>query len=86
MNQFGFAMAGEFSLAFNDCGEFVNGVNMGAHYDGTYPGGGQVYGSCATYTDYTQWSAQTKQQMMAFGMAQMDSTRNYFFCASRLLF
>lgn len=37
MQAFGFSFAGEWSLAVNDCGRFVNGVGLGTRQEGTYP-------------------------------------------------
>ncbi|POW14486.1 hypothetical protein PSTT_02961 [Puccinia striiformis] len=34
---FGFNFAGEYSLAVNDCGLWLNNVGVGSRYDGTYP-------------------------------------------------
>ncbi|KAI9629154.1 hypothetical protein KEM48_011000 [Puccinia striiformis f. sp. tritici PST-130] len=34
---FGFNFAGEYSLAVNDCGLWLNNIGVGSRYDGTYP-------------------------------------------------
>lgn len=44
-------MAGEWSLAINDCGKWVNNIGNGQRFDGTYfnPDGGLAFagvGSC----------------------------------------
>lgn len=58
-------MSGEWSLATNDCGKYLNGVNLGANYDGTYDswGTGQTYGDCSGFTDVDQFSDEYKRQL-----------------------
>jgi aryl-phospho-beta-D-glucosidase BglC (GH1 family) len=48
MTAFGLTSAGEFSNAINDCGTFLNGVGLGARYDGYLHKRGPwpVVGSC----------------------------------------
>lgn len=77
---FGIGMGGEFSLAPNDCGLFVNGVGVGIRYDGTY---GQEfttkYGDCKQWDDWENYSDSTKTNLHRFATVQMDSLRNFFF-------
>lgn len=40
-------ICGEFSGAITDCTKWINGRNIGARYDGTYPDSGPAIGSCA---------------------------------------
>lgn len=72
MTQFGFSMAGEWSLAVTDCGTFVNGVGNGARYDGTYLNS-PVIGSCAPWLNYQTWSADLKTQTQQLALQSMDA-------------
>jgi glucan 1,3-beta-glucosidase len=72
MGAFGYTMAGEWSLAINDCGTFVNGAGNGARYDGTFDNS-PVTGSCAPWVDYTTWSQDLKTSTQQFALASMDS-------------
>lgn len=76
----GMTIAGEFSLATNDCGLYVNGVNLGTRYEGTFPGGPTVAtGSCEPWDDWESYTEDTKQQLYEFAIASMDSLQNWFF-------
>lgn len=61
LNRFGLINAGEFSvrllthfkLAINDCGRFLNGVNLGQRYDGTYTEEtAEAIGSCDRWNNF----------------------------------
>ena len=75
MTAFGMTHVGEFSMAINDCGQWVNGVNLGARFDGTFNGGGNfpVVGECSTYTDYTTYDTQWKADMQQFALQSMSA-------------
>ena len=73
MSAFGLTVAGEFSNAINDCGTFLNGVGLGARYDGTYNGNWPVVGSCNSWVDYTSWSQDLKDSIQQFALASMDA-------------
>ncbi|KAH9857051.1 glycoside hydrolase [Lenzites betulinus] len=80
MTDFGMTHVGEWSLAINDCGQWVNGVNLGARYDGTFTGGGSPFvGDCSVYTDYTTYDDQWKADMMQFALQSMSALQNWFF-------
>ena len=81
MSAFGLTTAGEFSNGVNDCGLYLNGVNLGARYDGTYSGGGTFpdVGSCVPFMDWQSWDADTKAAYKNFAMASMDALQNWFF-------
>lgn len=80
MQQFGMIVAGEWSAAVNDCGQWLNAVGAGTRWEGTYAGyTGPVGGSCAMYNDYTLWSAAFKQGLRAFVVAEIDAFQDYFF-------
>ncbi|KAF8969936.1 exo-beta-1,3-glucanase [Flammula alnicola] len=76
---FGLTNAGEFSNAVTDCGLFLNGVNLGTRYEGTYPGVWPTIGSCTTWTDWQNYDAPTKQAIRQFALASMDALQDYFF-------
>ena len=78
--QFGINIAGEWSAASNDCGKWINSVGSGSRYDGTLEGyNGPKPGSCDYYDDYTKWNQSTKDDLLHFVLASMDSLQNYFF-------
>lgn len=74
MGSFGLTTAGEFSNAINDCGLFVNGVNLGTRFEGNYTGGPwPTIGSCPPWTDYSTWTPAMKQDIKQFALASMDA-------------
>jgi glucan 1,3-beta-glucosidase len=78
--QFGPNNAGEFSAAINDCGQWLNGVNLGQRYDGTYKDwSNSRTGSCDMWNDYRQWDQQTKDDLLTFVSGSMDALQNFFF-------
>jgi len=80
LDVYGFAAAGEWSLAFNDCGLYLNGASSGYRYDGTLSTyNGPRIGSCAPWMDSTNWSADVKANLKTFALASMDAMQNYFF-------
>ncbi|BGP04006.1 hypothetical protein NBRC10513v2_007747 [Rhodotorula toruloides] len=85
-NTFGVTMGGEWSLAINDCGKWINNVGNGYRYDGTYyvPGNTTApafksVGSCDPWNDWTTWSADTKNGLRLVAEAHMDALRHWFF-------
>lgn len=79
MANIGLYLAGEWSLALNDCGLFLNNVGEGTRYEGTFPGSTQRYGDCNDWLNWQGYSDATKDQMKRFALAQMSSLRNFFF-------
>jgi len=79
----GMAMAGEFSVAVNDCSLYLNNVGQGSRFDGSYiyPNGtgGDVYGDCDPWNDWENYNKTTKDNLKDFALVQMDSLRNFFF-------
>ncbi|TFK50792.1 glycoside hydrolase family 5 protein [Heliocybe sulcata] len=73
MNQsleaFGVTVAGEWSVGYNDCGLFVEGVNIPARYQG----------DCSIFQDASQWNETMKDGLKMFAMATMDALQNWFF-------
>lgn len=73
MAAFGLTAAGEFSNAVTDCGLYVNGVNLGTRYEGTYPGNPSRVGSCDPWIDWQTWDQSMKDSIKAFAMSSMDA-------------
>ncbi|KAF8321309.1 glycoside hydrolase family 5 protein [Clavulina sp. PMI_390] len=78
---YGFVHAGEWSLGYTDCGQWLTGVNQGTRYEGNYsnPNPNPKIGNCADILDYTTWNATYKQGLMDFASASMDVLQNWFF-------
>jgi glucan 1,3-beta-glucosidase len=80
LNNFGLTTAGEFSLAVNDCGLWVNGVFNGTRYEGTYPDPPPAaVGSCDVWNNWPAWSQDIRNGLMQFALSSMDALQNYFF-------
>ena len=73
MAGFGLTIAGEFSNAINDCGLYVNGVNIGTRYEGTYPGTTARTGDCAPWVAWKNWDQTLKAGINQFALASMDA-------------
>jgi len=65
---FGVYTAGEWSLAHNNCGLFVNGVTN----DPTPT-------NCVQWENWETWTDDTKQSLRAFALTQMSALQNSFF-------
>lgn len=82
---FGANNAGEWSAAVNDCGQWVNGVDQGQRFDGTFQGySGRATGSCDYWNDYTKWDAETKAGIETWVRSSMDAFQNFFFWTWRI--
>ena len=80
MTAFGMTHVGEWSNAINDCGLWVNGINIGARFDGSFTGGGfTAVGECSTYTDYTQWDDDFKAAMKLWSLQSMSALQVWHF-------
>ncbi|KAF5373029.1 hypothetical protein D9758_001649 [Tetrapyrgos nigripes] len=81
MAGFGLTQAGEWSNAVTDCGKWVNGVNQGIRYEGSYVADSSFkkVGSCDDWTDWQNWDEDTKDAYKTFAMASMDALQNWFF-------
>lgn len=80
MANFGLTQAGEWSNAVTDCGLWVNGVGQGIRYEGTYvadPSFTSV-GSCTPWTDWQDYTADTKAAILQFALASMDALQVSF--------
>jgi glucan 1,3-beta-glucosidase len=78
-NNFGLTHGGEWSLAPNDCGLWLNAVGQGSRYDGSHSDGGSATGSCDGFTDVADFSDTFKSQLQRFTLAQMDTFQNFMF-------
>ncbi|ORX50120.1 glycoside hydrolase [Hesseltinella vesiculosa] len=87
MNETGPIMVGEFSVATNDCGKFLNGVGLGTRYEGTLSINGElqkaVCKNCTCPTeDWHKFDKDTKLFLAKFAQRQMDAferTYGWFF-------
>lgn len=83
MGAFGLTTAGEFSNAVTDCGLWLNGVNLGTRYEGTYTAGNWPrVGDCVTWTDWTQYDQQMKTDIKNFALSSMDALQVTRMCLS----
>ena len=72
----GLTIGGEWSIAPNDCGLWLNAVGEGSYFDGSHSNSnGRSYGSCTQYTDVRTFSDTFKEQLRAFTLANMDTFR-----------
>ncbi|KAF7307895.1 Glycoside hydrolase family 5 protein [Mycena kentingensis (nom. inval.)] len=67
--EFGITVAGEWSVGYNDCGFFLNGIAGGHNYPG----------DCSLFEDSTNWNASMKAGLKALALATMDATQDWFF-------
>ncbi|WAQ85468.1 hypothetical protein PtA15_6A96 [Puccinia triticina] len=85
MEGFGLTMSGEWSLAINDCGLYVNNVGWGQRYEGTYPNATRPdrrfpkVGSCDEWLDHRKWSEAQKKGFAETALASQDALINSFF-------
>ncbi|BEI80115.1 hypothetical protein CcaverHIS002_0106440 [Cutaneotrichosporon cavernicola] len=73
----GVIIGGEWSLATNDCGMWLNGVDVTGQYATTY-------GSCTQFEDWRTWDATFKQNLLNHAMGSMDALQNFFFWTWRI--
>ncbi|CCD24387.1 glycoside hydrolase family 5 protein NDAI_0D00730 [Naumovozyma dairenensis CBS 421] len=76
LNEAHWSVAGEFSAALTDCAKWLNGVGIGARYDGSYRKGndGSYYiGSCANNEDINSWSYERRNNTRRYVEAQLDA-------------
>lgn len=74
MTNFGMTHVGEFSLGINDCGQWLNGVKLGARFDGTFSASDfPVTGDCMQYLNYPNWDAAWKASMKQFALQSMSA-------------
>jgi len=78
MNAFGFSMAGEWAVATNDCGYWVNGIGLGNRVEGSYPGS-TATGNCNASDAWESWTPAYKQGLNNLALSTMDSLQNWFY-------
>ncbi|TKA50078.1 hypothetical protein B0A53_06463 [Rhodotorula sp. CCFEE 5036] len=83
---FGIPVSGEFSLAINDCGRFLNNVGEGNRLEGTFPNElhpqfppSAPVGTCEFWERYDLWDEDMKSSLRDFARAQMDAFQNWFY-------
>lgn len=77
-SEFGVTTAGEWSLAVNDCGYWLNGVGSGSRYEGTFPPGGKFPAGisptgCDVWNDWQAWNQTMKEDLRQVALASMDA-------------
>ncbi|KAM0747725.1 glycoside hydrolase [Meredithblackwellia eburnea MCA 4105] len=85
--QFGLSIGGEWSLAINDCGKWLNNVGNGNRFDGTYytpgtntiPYAGFGAGACDVWNNWPAYTAATKAGLQGVANAHIDALRHWFF-------
>lgn len=68
-NSFGVTIAGEWSVALNDCGLYVDGVGSTSDFAG----------GCTQWQDSSNWTDGMKAGLMNVALASMDALRDWFF-------
>lgn len=69
-------VAGEFSAALTDCSKWLNGVGIGARYDGSFVKDDQTsywIGTCEGNEDINAWSEERKANTRKYVEAQLDA-------------
>ncbi|OBZ87449.1 putative glucan 1,3-beta-glucosidase D [Choanephora cucurbitarum] len=69
-------LVGEFSIATNDCAKYLNGVGLGARYDGTLEAGSEpvcATCSCEGVDNWHQFTDDYKLFLLKFMEKQMDA-------------
>ncbi|KAI8443758.1 glucan 1,3-beta-glucosidase [Phakopsora pachyrhizi] len=84
--EFGFNFAGEYSLAINDCGLWLNNIGVGSRYDGTYPNSTApdlknfpAVGTCDFWKNYLAWGPDVKESIADLAFSAQDAMQNSFF-------
>ncbi|OAD72053.1 glycoside hydrolase family 5 protein [Phycomyces blakesleeanus NRRL 1555(-)] len=77
MNETGPTMVGEFSVATNDCGKYLNGIGHGNRYEGTDNLVKNIpvckNCTCVGSEDWKSWTDEYKQFLKLFAERQMDA-------------
>jgi glucan 1,3-beta-glucosidase len=80
LNEFGFQFAGEWSLAINDCGQWINGMPAGSHYGGDFNSTRTTpVGDCGAFMNWRSFTPEFKTQMSQLTQFYMDMSRGSFF-------
>jgi glucan 1,3-beta-glucosidase len=70
---FGVTIGGEWSLATNNCGKWLNGVDSVPSYET------QGQGSCKQHEEWFNWDQEYKDGLNSYCQANMDALQNWFF-------
>jgi hypothetical protein len=70
---FGVTIGGEWSLATNNCGKWLNGVDSVPSYEV------QGQGSCKQHEEWFNWDQEYKDGLNSYCQANMDALQNWFF-------
>jgi len=65
-------VVGEWTAAETDCAKYLNGYDIGARYDGTYPNSTYV-GSCADMDLIANWSQDMRDDVRGYIEAQLET-------------
>jgi glucan 1,3-beta-glucosidase len=65
-------VVGEWTAAETDCAPALNGYNIGARYDGSYPGSTYV-GTCADKSNIADWDDAMKDDVRGYIEAQLET-------------
>ncbi|KAF1985546.1 glycoside hydrolase family 5 protein [Aulographum hederae CBS 113979] len=63
---------GEWTAAMTDCAPALNGYNVGARYDGTFPDSSPI-GSCAGWSNIGTWDQTRKDDVRGYIEAQLEA-------------
>lgn len=69
-------VVGEWTAAMTDCAPALNGYDIGARYDGTYPGSSYV-GTCADKSNIANWNETFKGDMRGYIEAQLSTFESH---------
>lgn len=75
--------AGEWSLAINDCGYWINGVGSGTRYEGTLAGykgtiGNDGPNGCDGWDNFEAWDDARKEDFKQLALSSMDALQVRF--------
>ncbi|CCF59269.1 hypothetical protein KAFR_0G02350 [Kazachstania africana CBS 2517] len=78
VNEYHWSIGGEFSAALDDCAKWLNGVGVGARYDGTFFRDKNIpsdfrLGSCNGNDNIDTWSNEKRENTRKFVEAQLDA-------------
>lgn len=84
-NQKLWTVTGEWTAAQNDCALYLNGFQVGARYDGSFPGSYYI-GTCNGQNQIAGLSQQQRQEAREYILAQLDTyetASGWFFWAGK---
>lgn len=75
---YGITVGGEWSLAVNNCGKWLNGVGSTPTYESSGTG------TCENWEEWMNWDADRKAGIAGYALANMDALQNWFFWTWRI--